>query len=69
MRGAIIHSFIVNDCILRFAGAPAPLAQWVRQGASDTDEHVGKGVENAPPGSLRLFEGGNDGKSILRIAD
>lgn len=69
VQSATIEGFLVKDYIPRFAEAIGPLAQWVREGRLRMDEHVDKGIENALPAFLRLFEGSNDGKMILQIAD
>ncbi len=69
VKGAKIEGFIVKDYIARSAEALGPLAQWVREGKLRTDEHIDKGIENALPAFLRLFDGSNQGKMILQIAD
>lgn len=44
------------------------LADWVKQGKLRVDEHIDEGLENTLPAFLRLFDGANQGKMILKIA-
>jgi len=69
VKGARIEGFILTQFIPRFAEAIGPLAQWVKDGTLRADEHIDKGIENALPAFLRLFDGSNDGKMILQIAE
>ncbi len=69
VQGARIQGFIVKDYIPRAAEAFSPLAQWMREGKLRMDEHIDKGIENALPAFLRLFDGSNRGKMILQIVD
>ena len=45
------------------------LAGWVQAGKIKTKVDVQHGLENAPATLRRLFEGRNDGKQLLRIAE
>lgn len=67
VQGATIEGFLIKYYLSRSSEALVPLAQWVREGKLRTDEHIDKGIENALPAFLRLFEGTNDGKMILQI--
>ena len=47
----------------------AALAGWMQAGKLKTKVDVQDGLENAPATLRRLFEGRNDGKQLLRIAE
>ncbi len=64
-----MEGFIVIDYIPRFAEAAAQLAQWVLAGKIAHAEDIQSGLENAPKTFLRLFEGKNLGKQLLKVAD
>ena len=64
-----MEGFIVIDYLPRFAEATAKLVQWVTQGKIAHAEDVQHGIENAPKTFLRLFEGRNLGKQLLKLAD
>lgn len=69
VQGASVHGFILTQYVPRFAEAIPVLAEWTRNGIIRIDEHVDEGIENALPAFLRLFDGSNRGKMILKIAD
>jgi NADPH-dependent curcumin reductase CurA len=64
-----MEGFIVIDYLPRFGEGAAQLAQWVAAGKLVHAEDVQHGLENAPQTFLRLFEGKNLGKQLLKIAD
>ncbi|HXZ85138.1 MAG TPA: NADP-dependent oxidoreductase [Myxococcota bacterium] len=64
-----MEGFIVIDYLPRFAEATAKLVQWVREGKIAHAEDVQHGIENAPKTFLRLFQGKNLGKQLLKLAD
>ena len=43
------------------------MAKLVGQGKLRFDEHIDEGIDNAYPAFLRLFEGSNQGKMILKL--
>ena len=65
---ASMRGLLVADYIPRFAEGAAAMGQWLQEGRLVFDEHIEEGIENALPAFLRLFDGSNDGKMILRIA-
>ena len=69
VQGARMEGFILTQFIPRFGEAIPELAAWVKEGKLRVDEHIDAGIENALPAFLRLFEGTNEGKMILQIAD
>ncbi len=69
VQGARMEGFILTHYIPRFGEAIPELARWVKEGKLRVDEHIDSGIENALPAFLRLFEGSNEGKMILKIAE
>lgn len=67
VKSASINGFLVSSYLDHFPEGAAAMAQWVAQGRIRADEHVDEGIENALPAFLRLFEGSNQGKMILKI--
>jgi len=68
VHSASIHGILVRDYIPRFGEGIAAMSAWVREGRLVFDEHIDVGIGNALPAFLRLFDGTNDGKMILKIA-
>jgi NADPH-dependent curcumin reductase len=64
-----MEGFIVLDYMPRAAEAIGALAGWVQAGKLKNKVDVQQGLENAPATLRRLFEGRNDGKQLLRVAD
>jgi hypothetical protein len=64
-----MEGFIVIDYLPRFAEGAAKLAQWVVEGRIAHAEDVQHGLENSPKTFLRLFQGKNLGKQLLKVAD
>ncbi len=64
-----MEGFIVLDFLPRAAEAIGELADWVQAGRLKSQVDVQHGLENAPATLRRLFEGRNEGKQLLRIAD
>lgn len=68
VKGARIQGFILGHYMARIGEAIPELAGWVKQRKLRVDEHIEEGIENTLPAFLRLFEGTNQGKMILKIA-
>lgn len=66
---ATIRGFLVSDYLPRFAEGVTALAGWMGEGKLRFDEHIDRGIENALPAFLRLFEGTNEGKMILQLGE
>lgn len=69
IQRARMEGFIVLDYVPRFGEAMRELAGWVTSGKIKHQEDVQFGLENAPRTFLRLFEGKNLGKQLLKISD
>lgn len=66
-KGARMEGFIMTHFFHRGAEALPDLTAWVGQGKLRVDEHIEQGLENFLPAFLRLFEGTNEGKMILKL--
>ena len=64
-----MEGFIVLDYMPRAAEAIGALAGWVQSGRLKNKVDVQHGLENAPATLRRLFEGRNEGKQLLRVAE
>jgi NADPH-dependent curcumin reductase CurA len=64
-----MEGFLVSDFLSRAGEAIAALAGWVQSGKIKHKVDVQHGLENAPATLRRLFEGRNDGKQLLRVAE
>ena len=65
--GATIQGFLLPKHEALIPAAEQRLASWVRSGALRYKEDVQTGFENAPLALMRLFEGRNFGKQLLRL--
>ena len=68
VQGARIEGFILTDYISRKSEAAPELMAWTKAGTLRIDEHIEDGIENSLSAFLRLFEGTNEGKMILKLA-
>ncbi len=66
---ARMEGFIIVDYVARFPEAIPELLAWVESGEIAYEQDIQEGLENAPATFLRLFEGKNLGKQLLKIAD
>lgn len=64
-----MEGFLVLDYLPRALEAVMQLWTWVREGKIVDRVDVQHGLENAPKTLRRLFEGKNQGKQLLKIAD
>ena len=68
-RRGRMEGFLVFDYLSRAGEAIGALAGWVQAGKLKYKVDVQQGLENAPATLRRLFEGRNDGKQLLRVAE
>ena len=66
-RTATMHGFLNRFYAEHFPEALTALQQWVKDGRLHWREHVEEGLENFYPAFMRLFDGSNDGKLMLKI--
>jgi len=63
-----MEGFLVFDYASKFPEATQKLAQWVLEGKLKGKEDIVDGIENAPSAFLRLFDGSNQGKLLIRVS-
>lgn len=68
LKRARMEGFVFLDYVARFPEAFGRLRGWVDEGRIVVAEDVQVGLERAPATLRRLFEGGNLGKQLLRVA-
>lgn len=64
-----MEGFVVTDFMPRAMEAIGPIAGWLAEGRLHNEIDMQHGLENAPATLRRLFEGKNQGKQLLRVAD
>jgi NADPH-dependent curcumin reductase CurA len=65
---ATIKGLVVYDHLHRMAEMQKVVGRWIREGSFRYREDVTDGLENAPEAFCRLMQGGNFGKSLVRVA-
>ncbi len=68
-RRSRMEGFLVSDHSDRYTEARQRLLDWVADGSIRVEYDVLDGLEHAPEGIRRLFEGKNLGKQLLHVAD
>ena len=69
IRRLTVRGFILIDHFGKAGEAIGALSKWIAKGQLIHAEDIQEGFENAPKTFLRLFEGQNLGKQLLRITD
>jgi NADPH-dependent curcumin reductase CurA len=69
IKRARIEGFVVTDFQAQFPEALDQLQRWVAEGELAYNVDILEGLEHAPAGLRRLFEGKNLGKQLVKIAD
>jgi len=69
VQRARMEGFIVFDYAERYGEAQEAIGRWIGEGRIQSREDVVDGLENAPAALLRLFDGRNVGKLLVRIAE
>ena len=64
-----MQGFIMFDYMAEIDGAMADLVQWLTDGKLQWREDIQEGFENIPSTFLRLFNGSNQGKQLLKLAE
>jgi NADPH-dependent curcumin reductase CurA len=66
---ARMEAFFIYEMAEHFPRAEAALAAWIADGRLHYQEDVLEGLEQMPRALIRLFEGRNVGKQLVRLAD
>ena len=69
MKNARMEGLLGRDYSGRFAEARPTMLGWIHSGQLKPKEDVVVGLENAPRTMVRVFEGANVGKQLLKVAD
>jgi NADPH-dependent curcumin reductase CurA len=69
IRRCRMEGFIVIDYMHKAAEGVKALAGWIESGQLKHAEDIQEGIENTPATFLRLFNGKNKGKQLLKIAE
>lgn len=68
VKTATMRGYLISQYVHRFPEGVRAMTTLVAEGKLTYDEHVEEGINNALPAFLRLFEGTNEGKMILKLA-
>lgn len=68
-KSVTIQGFVVIDYMDRFGEGVAQLAEWLMAGKLQFREEVVDGLDNVLPTFLKLFDGSNQGKLVIRIPE
>lgn len=66
-KSALMQGFLVRDHIEDYERTITKLAGWLKSGKLKYDETVLEGFENTPEAFIKLFEGKNTGKMLVKI--
>jgi NADPH-dependent curcumin reductase CurA len=66
---ARMEGFVVFDYVKKYPEAIQAMGGWIAEGKLKSQEQIEDGIENFPQVLLKLFEGGNFGKLILKNTD
>ena len=64
-----LRGFVVSAFMNRMEEFRAEMGGWIRSGDMKYKETVFDGIENAPQAFMGLFDGKNDGKMLVQLAD
>lgn len=68
-QSVTIQGFVILDYLDRFPEGIAQLVEWVMAGKIKFREELVDGLDNVLPAFLRLFDGSNQGKLVIRIPE
>ena len=79
LKADCIYTLIINlssflmyfsfDYAQRFPEAIKDISKWLKEGKIKFKEYIIEGLENAPDGLLKLFNGYNTGKMLVKVSD
>ena len=67
VKTATMRGFLIARYADRFPEGSQAIAALIGEGKLVFDEHIEQGIDNAYPAFMRLFDGSNDGKMILKL--
>jgi NADPH-dependent curcumin reductase len=66
-RMASMEAFFIYELEEHFPRAEAAMAQWIAEGRMSHAEDILEGIERMPQALIRLYEGRNRGKQMVRV--
>ncbi|KAG0250272.1 hypothetical protein BG011_008518 [Mortierella polycephala] len=66
---ARMEGFIVFDYAKQYGKAIEDMSKWIKEGKLKSRETIVHGIENAPDALVKLFNGDNTGKMLVKVAD
>ncbi len=63
-----MQAFFIYDLEADFPRAEKEMAGWIADGKLTWQEDILDGIENMPRALIRLYEGKNKGKQLVRVA-
>ncbi|MCH7898419.1 MAG: NADP-dependent oxidoreductase [Proteobacteria bacterium] len=66
---ARMEGFVVFDYAKKYPEAIAAMVGWLAEGRLKSQEQIEGGIENFPAVLLKLFEGGNFGKQLVKVGE
>jgi NADPH-dependent curcumin reductase CurA len=69
VKQAKVEGFLVSQFAARFDGGLQQLSTWLKEKRLRYREDVVDGLENAPQAFIRMLEGKNIGKQLLKVAE
>ncbi len=69
MQRARMEGFIVFDFAPRYGEAVQAILGWMQEGKLQSRSDIVDGLRNGPTALLRLFDGSNTGKLIVKVGD
>jgi NADPH-dependent curcumin reductase CurA len=67
-QNALMKAFFIYDYEPQFPEAERAMGQWVKEGRLTYQEDILDGIERMPEALMRLYEGKNRGKQLVRIS-
>ncbi len=68
-KGVTLKGFVVTEFANQQPQFLTDMSGWIRSGQMKYHETVHEGIEKAPEAFIGLFQGANDGKMLVRLAD
>jgi NADPH-dependent curcumin reductase CurA len=68
VKSATMRGYLLMEFVDRFPEGSRAIAERIAQGKLRFDEHIEDGIDRAYPAFMRLFDGSNEGKMILKLA-
>jgi NADPH-dependent curcumin reductase CurA len=69
VRQAKVEGFLVTQFADRYPAGLRQLSAWLKEGRLHYREDVVNGLENAPRAFIRMLEGKNIGKQLVKVGD